>query len=320
MSSQAETVRNYFMSRLPARDRHALPVKLHGRRIYVFPTRQGFIFFAMLGTLLFGSVNHNNNLGFIMTFLLGSMALVSIFHTYLNVSGLTLISARAKPVFAGQQAVFEISAKSPGFSRQALSFYFPGGKRAVLNFRQNSRLTVEVSHNTEKRGLLKPGILYISTTYPLGLFRSWSTLLIDTSCLVYPKPVPGPIISEPGQQNEDNEGETGGAGVEDFSGLETYQRGDPLQHISWKTFSRGQGLYTKKFEGQQGKTIYFNPDTLAGMNLEMKLSRLCYMILKAEAIQIPYGLKLGSHVIPPGVGGPHKRQCLRELALAGRNE
>lgn len=320
MSSPAAPVRNYLMSRLMSRDRYAFPIKLYGRRIYVFPTRQGFVFFAMLLTLLFGSVNHDNNLGFILTFLLGGMSFVSIFHTYRNISGITLISARVKPVFAGQQAAFEISVKTPHFTRQAISFYFLDGKPTTFDLPPNSTLNVTVSHKTGKRGLLKPGILYVSTTYPLGIFRGWSALLIDTSCLVYPKPVPGPIISDRGHEKVANEGEKGGVGVDDFAGLETYQRGDPLQHISWKTYSRGQGLYTKKFEGLLGATIYFNPDTLAGQDLEMKLSRICFMILKAETIQIPYGLKLGSHVIPPGLGGPHKRKCLRELAMAGRSE
>ena len=112
----------------------------------------------------------------------------------------------------------------------------------------------------------------------------------------------------------------GGAGVDDFAGLETYQRGDPLQHISWKTLSRGQGLYTKKFEGQLGKTLYFNPDILPGRDFETKISRICHMVRTAEAIRRPYGLKIGTKVIAPDLGGPHKRLCLRELALTGIRE
>jgi len=42
------------------------------------------------------------------------------------------------------------------------------------------------------------------------------------------------------------------------------------------------------------------------------------MILKADAMRIAYGLKLGSLVIRAETGEKHKRRCLRELALAGR--
>ncbi|MDW7773416.1 MAG: DUF58 domain-containing protein [Desulfobulbaceae bacterium] len=322
MKNRAVSIPAALLTRFSRRDRAALPVELRGRRIYVFPTREGFIFFVMLFSLLIGSVNHNNNLGFILTFLLGGISFVSIFHTYRNISGITLSAVRAKPVFAGQQAAFEITVAVPPRSfRQQLSFYFHDRQRTTLDLPPNSRRTVRIFHNTEKRGLLTPGMLRVSTTYPLGLFRSWSCLLPDASCLVYPRPLPGPFITDPALADEEyDEGETGGAGVDDFSGLETYQRGDSLQHISWKTYSRGQGLYTKKFEGSQGKTVYFNPDLLPGKDPEQKFSRICSMILTAETIRMPYGLKLGNHVTAPGLGGSHKRKCLRELALAGAEE
>lgn len=320
MNGFADPVRHFFLSKRQTPVRFSLPIQLHRRRVYVFPTRQGFVFFGMLFALLFGSVNHNNNLGFILTFLLGGMAFVSIFHTYRNIAGISLVSARAKPVFAEQQVVFAIQLHAPRLPRQAVSLWFRNNKQTSFDLPSDNTVTITVPHKTGKRGILKPDILYVSTTYPLGLFRGWSKLLIDTSCMVYPKPTAGPIVADPGSENNEHEGEMGGAGVDDFAGLETYRHGDPLQHISWKTLSRGQGLYSKKFEGQLGKTIFLNPEALPGRDLEIKLSRICHMILTAEAIRIPYGLKLGTKVISPDLGGPHKRLCLRELALTGIEE
>ena len=318
MSSISASIRNYFLSRRLARGRLVFPVNLRHRRIYVFPTRQGFVFFALLLAILFGSMNHNNNLGFLLTFMLGGIAFVSIFHTYRNISGLTLLSARAEPVFAEQSAQFEINLQAPGNDQQALSFYFAGGERTTVDLSAGSKSSITVSHPTKRRGVLAPDQLYVSTTYPLGLFRGWSVLFVDASCLVYPKPVAGPMIIAQGREDDESEGETGGEGVDDFAGLIVYQPGDPIQHISWKSYSRGQGLYTKKFEGQLGKTVYFDPDELGGSDLEFKLSRICHMILKVEALYISYGLKLGNRIIESGQGGSHQRQCLRSLALMGR--
>lgn len=317
MNVPRSSLRNAFLPFFPSRAAETLPVRLRGRRIYILPTRGGLIFFAMLFTLLFGSINHNNNLGFILTFLLGGMSFISIFHTYRNIAGITLLSSRAEPVFAGQQAVFAITLEARGASRQGLSLSFSSGRQTTLDLRPKISRTVKVYHQTKSRGLLRPGPLSITTTYPLALFRGRTTIVPDTTCLVYPKPLSGPIISTRGRDSNDKEGDSGGPGVDDFAGLAGYQRGDPLRHISWKTYSRGQGLYTKKFEGQQGKAVYFDPDSLPGSDLEKKLSRICYMILKAEAIRVPYGLRLGTNVIPPDLGGPHKKKCLRELALTG---
>ena len=318
MSSFSAPIRNFFIGILLARGRLVFPINLRHSRIYVFPTRQGFIFFALLLAILFGSLNHNNNLGFLLTFLLGDLVFVSIFHTYRNLSGLELVSVKTVPVFAGQVAKFKISLKAPGHAQHALSFYFSDGERKTLDLRAGSKNVVSVSHETLERGLLVPNPFYISTTYPLGLFRGWSILFIDASCLVYPQPISGPMITAQGMGNDESGGKTGGEGVDDFAGLATYQPGDPLQRISWKSYSRGQGMHTKKFEGQLGETVFFDPDALGGRDLEFKLSRICHMILKAEAMHISYGLKLGNQIIEPGQGGSHKRLCLHALAMVGR--
>ena len=287
-------------------------------RIRILPTRYGFIYLAMLAALLLGAVNHNNNLGYLLAFLLGGMAVVSIFHTRRNIAGLCLAGARSKPVFAGRKAIFLITTRSADSTGQAVSFQFPGGEPTTVNLRRGDTTTVQVALAARERGLLKPCLLAVATTYPLGLFQAKLTLPVHASCLVFPRPVPGPLVSVPGPEDRESEGDAGGRGVEDFSGLESYQPGDPLQHISWKTYSRGQGLYSKKFEGLRGKSMYFNPDALPGTDFELKLSRICFMILKADAMRTPYGFQLGNRLIKPGLGEKHKRQCLRELALAGR--
>jgi uncharacterized protein (DUF58 family) len=286
-------------------------------RIRFLPTPYGFVFVAMLAALLLGAVNHNNNLGYLLAFLLGGMAVVSIFHTRRNIARLSLAGTRCKPVFAGRKALFLIAVRSADSAGQAVSFRFPGGEPTTVNLRRGDTTTVQVSLTASERGLLKPGLLAVATSFPLGLFQARIFLPVHASCLVFPRPVPGPLVSVPGPEDRESEGDAGGRGIEDFSGLETYQPGDPLQHISWKSYSRGQGLYSKKFEGLRGKSMYFNPDALPGPDFELKLSRICFMILKADAMQIPYGLHLGNRLIKPGLGEKHKRQCLRELALAG---
>lgn len=318
MNGSFASVRSFFRAR-PGAAAVALPaVKAPRGRIRILPTRYGFIYVAMLAALLLGAVNHNNNLGYLLSFLLGGMAVVSIFHTRRNISRLSLAGARSKPVFAGRQATFAITLKPPDSAGQAVSFQFSGGESTTVNLRRGESTTVQVPLDAFRRGVLRPGVLAVATTYPLGLFQARLSLPVQASCLVYPRPVPGPLVSVPGPDDRESEGDAGGSGVEDFSGLETYQPGDPLQRISWKSYSRGQGLYSKKFEGLRGKSMYFNPDSLPGLDFELKLSRICFMVLKADAMRTPYGLQLGNRLVKPGLGGKHKRQCLRELALAGR--
>jgi uncharacterized protein (DUF58 family) len=39
--------------------------------------------------------------------------------------------------------------------------------------------------------------------------------------------------------------------------------------------------------------------------------------MEAERAQVPYGLKLPDHMIPPRVGSRHRDECLEALALYG---
>jgi hypothetical protein len=56
-----------------------------------------------------GSINYNNNLGFLLTFLLGSLGLTAMMHTFAMLYGLRLTAATATPVFAGTPVEIEIS-------------------------------------------------------------------------------------------------------------------------------------------------------------------------------------------------------------------
>jgi len=78
------------------------------RRIYILPTGYGILFAILLLLMLLGSINYANNLGFLLTFLLVGLGLVTMLHTWRNLVGLALNSGRATPVFAGEDAYFEI--------------------------------------------------------------------------------------------------------------------------------------------------------------------------------------------------------------------
>ncbi len=99
--------------------------------MYLLPTRTGLGFLAVLLTMLIGSVNYNASLGYVLTFWLGSLFLVSILHTYRNLAGVTVACGRSPPVFAGELATFEvIMVNAAGHRRRGIMLRFnPGGSR-----------------------------------------------------------------------------------------------------------------------------------------------------------------------------------------------
>lgn len=304
-------------SEKPAR----LPVVLTRHRVYIFPTRQGLVFLLVLIAMLAGSVNYNNNLGFLLVFLLGAMALVSMIHTWRNLLGLHIPAFSAAPVFAGENALFCLLLRSPDAPRKAVSVSVGKHPPACKDIPLNRDETFAVAVPTVQRGVLRPGWFTVSTVYPTGLFCAWVVLDSDIGITVYPAPAAGPEALRGGAGGGD--GDRNGQGYDDpgdFRGLKSYQPGDSFQHIAWKALSRGQGVYIKDFSGDKSRSApVFDFAELHEESTEMRLSRLSAMIVRASRAKIRYGLALPGKVIEPASGSDHRHRCLKALALFEEN-
>src|SRR5688572_3992958 len=92
-------IRDYIFRRLR---RVPGPVTIRRQRIYIVPTRFGYLFGLMLFVMLLGSMNYSNSMGFSLTFLLTGLGLVCMHHTHRNMVNLIVRSGRHAAVFAGQ--------------------------------------------------------------------------------------------------------------------------------------------------------------------------------------------------------------------------
>ncbi|GBC63173.1 DUF58 domain-containing protein [Desulfonema ishimotonii] len=295
-----------------------LPCILDRKRIYILPTRHGVAFIIILLGMLVGSANYNNNLCFLLTFLLGSMTFVSILHTHRNLMGIRVESAAPQPVFAGETAEFRLRIHAADAERISVMFELAGGPRTCRNLGAEKAAPVSVRIPAPQRGVLQAGPLTIATCYPLGLFRAWSRLDLRLNCPVYPAPIRGPFESAEGDSpDQEDAGRRTVAGVDDFEGLKGYQPGDAIRHIFWKAWAKGQGLQIKSFVGQTGGTVLLDWHLLRDGDTERRLSRLCGMVLKAEDLGMAYGLKLPDRTVDMGKGAAHMHNCLRALALFG---
>lgn len=292
------------------------PAVLGENRIYILPTHQGVLFFALLLAMLLGSINFNNNLGFLFTFLLGCMTFISLIHTHRNLKGLVLQSAQIAPVFAGEKAMFVLTLKPGTEQRPGICLGFKGEEEIEVSLNRSVH-QVCVPIATHGRGLFKTGVMTLSSSYPLGLFRAWSTINPDSSYLVYPRPVYGPFQPGTGAEPSENEGAIEIKGTDDFKELRRYQPGDPLSRLSWKSFSKGRGLHTKEFSIPAGEIIILSWDQVHENDIETKLARLCDMIQHAHRMNLSYGLSLPGTEIPPAdpKDPAHYHRCLQALAL-----
>jgi uncharacterized protein (DUF58 family) len=291
-------------------------IVLERRRIYILPTRFGVLFAVMLLLMLTGSVNYALSLGYILTFLLAALAVSTILHTFRNLAGLRVSALRTEPVFAGDVAQFQLCIANPaGAERCSLALTRGERELAVIDVPAVASIVATAAIATERRGVFRPGRLAISTRFPLGLFRAWAYLHLDTRCVVYPRPVSG-ALPLPQAAIGAFEGGGQGRGTADFAGLRRYHMGDSPRHLAWKAVARDQGLLTKQFLGDAESELWLRLDHVPHeLHLEEKLSRLARCIIQAHAAGVAYGLDLGATVLPLGRGGAHRERCLEALAL-----
>jgi len=292
----------------------AEPIILSRKRIYILPTRYGVLFTLLLLIMLIGSINYNNSLGFALTFLMGSVAIISMLHIHRNLSGVEIKTGTTRSVFSGQNISFPFIISNTGKINKYAIVFLHNPEKTLIDIPANSTITTHLNIQSIRRGVIQLGRIKIFTDYPMSLFHAWSWVIPDCQCIIYPNPEDN---SPPPDFEAKGSGEliSSNKGQEDYYGMRHYQHGDPIKHIAWKQSARSNEIFTKEFSGSGGQTLWLEWDIDNVTSLEHKLSRLCRWVLECEKNDINYGLRIPGNNIPPGNGHKHQHICLSALAL-----
>lgn len=293
-------------------------VVLGRRQLYMLPTRFGLLFALLLVVQLLAAINYGNGLAYALTFLLGSLAVVSMLYTHRNLLRLRLSAGACVPVFTGEAASFRIHLTNDSDTPRFGVIVMNAKKEiARVDIPAHSSADVNLAMPTVKRGWLMLPEVTVTTQFPLGLLYSWSRrLALNHYCLVYPRPAdPTPLQT---RQEESPEPATGlKAGGDDYIGAREFQPGDSPRHVDWKAVARGQAWRVKQFGGGYQATAWLDWDTLEGLDTESRLSVLTRWVLDAEHDGMLYGLRLPQQTLNPANGEHHQHECLKRLALFG---
>ena len=296
------------------------PTVLESRRVYILPTGVGMVYALMTFAMLLGSMNYNNNLSFVLTFLLVSLGLVSMHQCQRNLVGLEISFAGVEPVFAGQDAGFRIAITNHS-KTQRFNFQIYHGRQASdphdLAPGESRVFLLEIA--TEQRGVMVVPRFGIRTLFPFELFRAWAWLHMDLRGLVYPRPLdeadkPPPTQTAQGHRQHDERGE------EDFAGLRNFHDGDSPRQVAWKAYARSGELHSKLFSGADTSSQWFDFEKTGRDDLETRLAILSRWIIDADSRNQDYGLRMPGQEFPPAHGPQHRHACLKSLAIFGLNE
>jgi uncharacterized protein (DUF58 family) len=304
------------LSRLPLvrpKAAEALPIVVDRRRVYILPTGFGLFLAGMLGTMLLGGLNYNNNPALLLAFIMIAVAHNSLVHAHLTLSGLRLTALHAEPVHAGRPLQLRLAFEASGnLAREGLELR-AGDEEAFFQLAPGERGEVRMMLPTQRRGWLVLDRLRLSTVRPFGLARAWSWLLPDTRLLVYPTPEADAVpLPDPGGDGPSSRTRAHG---EQPHHLREYRTGDALRQIAWKASARIDRLMVREYEASAQREIELDWFSLGALPYEARIRRLTRWVLEAERLGGRWRLRLPTQAIGPGRGPEHRHACLRALAL-----
>lgn len=305
--------RDWVNRRIPP----ARNVTLDQKRLFIFPSRVGFFFGLCLLVMLLASVNFQSNLSYGLTFLLATLFLLAILHTFANLSGLQIRALRARPAFPGQQTEYEIQiTRSRRREHYGVYCRFADSPAVCVNLVAQDSQRISLHAPVGERGWHHPGRMLVETTYPLGLLRCWTWIDLDLYAMVYPRPLP--CAELPGLATDEPDGAAVPVpGSDDFYGFRDYRAGDSPRQIYWKGLARGAQVQTKQYTAYADRCVWLDWDMFPGLGMEQRLSHLCYWALEFDRQGLEYGLRLPGITLAPSCGERHREQVLQVLALHG---
>lgn len=334
------------------------------RQVYLLPTRACVPLGAVLLAIAYAALSQRNAGAYLLGFVLASLAVVSMVHAHFALTGLRARVGRIPPTFAGQPVQVPVSLENgTGRTRRAVlqvararAWRWPWQRRphprpdeeastppsspartdAPLPGGGTAELFLHVF--TPRRGREPLGRLVISTTYPLGFFRSlfFEEETHGAELLVYPapagvRPLPDPPAVPPAPDPLAASTPFAVVAGDDYTGVRPYRPGDSQRHVDWRAAARGvndgsggggdSALLVKQFAGAARAALILDWEDLneLGSDTEARLSQLCRWLLDAENVpDLPYGLRLSAgFFLPPGRGEMHLHRGLQALALFG---
>lgn len=294
---------------------------LNQRNIYILPTKGGVAFTLTLLVMLLSSINYQLNLGYVLTFLLSGVALVSIHLTHATLRGLTMRLRIGAPVFAGEAAQIDVVIDNPGAGRHGLGVYFQHGRGAHApawcDVPALGQASVQLSMVLPRRGWHELPSVRVETRFPFGLLRAWTVWRPASQVLAYPRPEqPASLLplaqATPGSLRNVRHG----SGSE-LDGVRAWRRGDGLRQVVWKKVAHSGHLVSRETSADSSRELWLDWQAAAGPGAgdsEARLSRLTAWVLAAEQQGLVYGLRLPGQQLPPDRGDSQRRAALQRLA------
>lgn len=289
------------------------------------PTRLGVTFLGLILLTLIGCINYSLSLGFMLTFLLGGLWILTSTQASRALRGLNIKLYPPSDLTAGDSGIVSLQLQqentagtllllnkiqqgepdSPQY-RLVRRFYIPKNQIERVDF----TLPLLV------RGPLKLSDWRVICFDHLGLWQASARLPEhDLSTLV--NPAAAPFTPPPSHLNANgaDDSQQRRKGQEDFLGVRPYISGDTPRLISWKHAARTGKLMTREFDAPSGEAIHIDwQATQDTAPTEQRLAQMAAWIEYTRQNNQPFQFTLPGTVLPLDISEQQTKTALQALA------
>lgn len=315
----------WLSNRIPTSKEH----QLNSRNIMIYPTRFGLSYIGFVVLVFLLGTNYQNNIILLFSYLLASLFISVMLHSFYNFSQLRFYSQAKQLGYADEKLYFPIKITAEK-THYDINAYFTD---RTLNSQADKvsqclkgSEEIKLGYKSSKRGKHYLGRVTVFSEYSLGFFKSKTVLDFGHYAIIYPKAkslIAGQyqFYAQPDEPNIESYQTTNYVGTDDFSELRSFVRGESRARTAWKQLAKGQGHYSKHYQESQGKLQWLKLKDMPSNDIETQLAYLSFLIGELTAAHQTFGLSLSTELnnvsknITPNVGFEHQQACLTALAL-----
>lgn len=320
-----QSFQRWLARRIPTQTKH----QLNSRNIMIYPTRFGLVYLAFVILVFLLGTNYQNNIILLFSYLLASLFISVMLHSFYNFSQLRFHSIAKQQGFAGEPLSFAITI-SADKTHYDLNVHFTDtsldSQIARMAQCPQGKQVLQLTYKPLQRGQYSLGRVTVFSEYSLGLFKSKTLLDFGHYAIIYPKPKR--LIAGQYQLSAQSEEASMASyplaevsGTDDFSELKSFVQGESRARTAWKQLAKGQGHFSKHYQASQGQLQWLKLSDMPGSDLETRLAYLSFLIGELTLSNQSFGLVLStvsaddSMNISPSTGLKHQQACLTALAL-----
>lgn len=308
----SKRVQRWVNRRLPRSDTQTFSQK----NIFILPTGAGVVYGILLLVMLITGINYQNSLIYLVTFLLGAVFVAAMHQTHRNLAGLQVALIQPGEGVAGDQVSFRFRATAGRDEAIAIVMSCDDSVLGAAHIEAGHSKDLSLPVPSVFRGYLRPERIRVETRFPFGLLKAWSWLRPASSGIVFPQPVAAPEMvssAESGDETLQTKPSVGN----DHADLRPWREGDLSQRVMWKRYARSGHMVVADWEGESGSPQWLDFNAFPGVDYELRLSYLAWLVDERNRSGTRFGLKLPGQIIEPDTGTGHVSRCMRALAVWG---